>query len=215
MGGSSKPEDPKVTPYQEPAAPKNPVPNWFSGGGQASTFTPDFSQSAKPFGNPVAQPAPQPMAQPAMQQPMQPMTGGMGNYSQPMQQPSAQGQQERFTPFSIPSMPARGYGNPFMADGNFGPMFGGQMGNPFGGPDMRANMERMASPEGQQGFYDRIMGMFKGGINGLQNAPRLQNLMGSFNAPAPTWSQYGQVPERQEYNQTDVYGVRPGVDRRA
>ncbi len=202
MGGSSKPADPVVTPFQEPAAPKNPVPNWFSGGGQANTFAPDFSQSAKPFGNPapVAQPVAQPAPQPAMQQPMQ---GGMGDYSQPMQ-PVNDGRMG----FSIPTRP-QGYagprnagGNPFMADGNFGPMSG----------DMRANMDRMITPDGQQGFQDRILGMFKGGINGLQNAPRLQNLMGSFSgqAPAPSWTGWGQTPEAP-----DFYGVRPGTDRRA
>jgi hypothetical protein len=203
MGGSSKPEDPKVTPYQEPAAPTNPIPNFF-GGQTGGGYKPNTGASEQAFTMP--QPMQQAAAQP-MQQPMQGMTGGMG---QPMQQEDMDQSYRGGNAFSIPT---RQYGGPrnagnnsFMAGGNFGPM--------FGGGDMRANMERIASDP--NGFQDRILGMFKGGINGLQNAPRLQNLMGSFGGqtPAPSWSQYGQVPEQQNFKPSDVYGVRPGVDRR-
>jgi hypothetical protein len=202
MGGSSKPADPKVTPFQEPAPPTNPIPNFF-GGQTGGGYKPNTGASAQAFGmpQPVQQPMQQPAAQP-MQQPVQGMTGGMGqaNYDQPMQENGGR------MGFSIPTRRQEGpRNNPFMAGGGFGGM--------FGGPDMRANMDRiMADPNG---FQDRIMGMFKGGISGLQNAPRLQELMGSFNAPAPSWSQYGQAPEpQQNFKPSDVYGVRPGVDRR-
>ena len=74
----------------------------------------------------------------------------------------------------------------------------------FGGDDMRAKMERMmADPNG---FQDRILGMFRNGISGLQNAPRLQNLM-------PSWAQ--QAQQQPQDPAPELYGVRPGTDRRA
>lgn len=206
MGGSSKPADPKVTPYQEPAAPTNPIPNFF-GGQSGGGYKPNTGASEQAFTMP-AQPTAQSFQQPAPQPMQQPMQGmGQANYGQ---QPENDGRMG----FSIPTR-QQGFGgiaqnpyggprnagnNPFMAGGGFGGMFG----NPFGGDDMRANMERiMADPNG---FQDRILGMFRNGIGGLQNAPRLQNLM-------PSWAQ--QAQQQSQDPAPELYGVRPGTDRRA
>lgn len=79
MGGSSKPADPVVTPYQEPAAPTNPIPNFF-GGRAGSGFVPDTGASQQAFTMP-AQAAPQ--------------AAGQGYQEQAMDRPSM--------PFSIPT----------------------------------------------------------------------------------------------------------------
>lgn len=47
MGGSSKPAELKVTPFVEPPAPRQPVPNWFQRGNpmQQPMYQPGPSQS--------------------------------------------------------------------------------------------------------------------------------------------------------------------------
>ena len=68
MGGSSKPADPKVTPFVDPAGPKNPIPNWFAGGNTGGgMYKPDMGASASAFGQQPQQQAQQAMPQQSMQ----------------------------------------------------------------------------------------------------------------------------------------------------
>lgn len=83
MGGSSKPADPKVTPYQEPAAPANPIPNWFTSGAGGG-YVPDTGGSQSAFGQ------------------LQPADSGPA--PQTFDQPSLGGPpQQQMMPFSIPT----------------------------------------------------------------------------------------------------------------
>jgi hypothetical protein len=154
MGGSSKPADPTVTPFQEPAPPTNPIPNFFSGRTAAGggTYQPDMGASANAFGQqPMAQPEPQPM------QPMQPMMGSMGQ--QPSYQapagPPMQDMQRGGSAFSIPTRR------------NSDAQVPGQFGNMFGG-DMRANMRNFIEPGG----FDRFREMFNGGMRDVPRMPQ-------------------------------------------
>lgn len=114
-GGPAKAAQPTVTPFVDPAAPKNPVQNWFAGstqapGSGANTFTPNFNQSASAFGNVNQMSAQSTPTQAVTQQQVNPtpvvtesamtynpawqnQVADMGNYTQPV------------TPFSIPSRP--------------------------------------------------------------------------------------------------------------
>lgn len=107
-GGPAKAAQPTVTPFVDPAGPKNPIPNWFGGGSGSNAFAPDFTQSAKAFGStaPALQQAPATSA-PAQQSPVQTMQAPM----QTMQQPDLQyapDDGEVFRPhmrFAIPTQP--------------------------------------------------------------------------------------------------------------
>lgn len=108
MGGSSKPADPKVTPFVEPAPPSNPIPNFF-GARQDSGYKPDFGASKASFGAPEQKPitfdAPAPMQMPAMQ-PAMPAQQQMGNLPPMPSMGMAGGNMEQFgnmMPFSIPT----------------------------------------------------------------------------------------------------------------
>lgn len=66
-GGPAKAAQPTVTPFVEPAAPANPIPNWFANRtANAGTFTPDFTASQSSFGQQPQQ-AVQPQMQPVQQ----------------------------------------------------------------------------------------------------------------------------------------------------
>lgn len=126
MGGSSKPEDPKVTPFVEPPGPRNPVPNYFGGTGAGSAYKPDFGASATAFGSPPAptaptapapQPAPMQAPQQAPQQTFQPMQSVPSQAPQ-APQPAPQGQ---FMPFTIPTRQGgQGWPGQFGMGGGYG-----------------------------------------------------------------------------------------------
>ena len=151
MGGSSKPADPKVTPFVEPAAPSNPIPNYF---GQAPAsggmYKPDFGASNGAFGEPQqATQAEQPS--PAVTSPMQPQTAP---YSAPE---TGFGQQTMHRGFAIPTPQSPNMGGLHdrltQAMQGAGQFQGGGMG---------------FDP---QNFMDMI-GKF---TSGFQNAPRYKN----------------------------------------
>lgn len=163
MGGSSKPADPKVTPFVEPAAPSNPIPNYF---GQAPAsggmYKPDFGASNGAFGAPQ-QATQDEQPSPAVTSPMQPQTApysapapswGNGGTSQ-MQQSN------QMTPFSIPTR--RGL---TLQDGqaraaqNAGGMVG---------------FDPMNFMQGLQNNPNGIMDMIGKFTSGFQNAPRYKN----------------------------------------
>lgn len=118
MGGSSKPADPKVTPFVEPAAPSNPVPNWFANKGTASgnAFAPDFSQSAKAFGGSTPATSAPPLNIPNMPaaQPAQAMPTQQPTMQAPAAQTASQAPAQPVMPFSIPTQPSFGNFSQFM-----------------------------------------------------------------------------------------------------
>lgn len=71
MGGSSKPAPAKPTPFVEPPAPRNPVPNWFQGraAAQPAPYTPPQMPARGAFG---AMGQPMPGTQPLGQQQIDP-----------------------------------------------------------------------------------------------------------------------------------------------
>lgn len=134
MGGSSKPEPPKVTPFVEPPAPANPIPNFFAGrqaprsGYQPNTGTQGAFGTRPP--GPLTEGYEQPMQQPMQSQPLQQQIGqmqpqqpqGMPDFASqpampqrvpdftttapmPMAQQPIQQPQSPTIPFSIPSQP--------------------------------------------------------------------------------------------------------------
>ena len=160
MGGSSKPADPKVTPFVEPAAPSKPIPNFFGGQGGAG-YTPDFNSSKAAFGQqPIQQPA-QPVSQP-----MQPQT-----YSQPAaqgdwggmnagQQVPATGQPRPMS-FSIPTQQDWGTFMPQMQ----------QMAQGMG----RFRAQGLPDYGNIASFMPQLRDMFQTLRGSAQNAPRYSN----------------------------------------
>lgn len=147
MAGSSKPADPKVTPFQEPAPPSNPIPNFF-GGQPGGGYKPNTGASQQSFTMPAAQPQQAPaqpqQAAPAMEapqtpwqapqaapqqpqtfnQPMQGMTGGMGQYGA-----NVGGMNRPMMSFGIPTQQNFGMHDRLMQamGGGFGQNFGNDM----------------------------------------------------------------------------------------
>lgn len=69
MGGSSKPAPPQVTPFVEPPAPRNPVPNFFQRGNpMAGGYRPNPAASRGAFGQRPPMPQQMPSGQPQQQQ---------------------------------------------------------------------------------------------------------------------------------------------------
>ena len=58
MGGGSKPEPAKPTPFVQPPAPKTPVPNWFQQRPQQAphSFVPTMQPQHTAMGSPMMQP---------------------------------------------------------------------------------------------------------------------------------------------------------------
>jgi hypothetical protein len=201
MGGSSKPADPKVTPYQEPAAPTNPIPNFF-GGQTGGGYKPNTGASQQAFTMPTQAPAQPQQAAPAMDmpstpwqapqqpqsQPMQGMTGGMG------QQGDTWGNAANANMGGMANM--GGTNRPMMPFGiptrqNFGQGFGG-------GFDTNALMQRFQSNP------NFLMDMFSGG-----NAPRYRNYTDT-NAAQST-DAFGRPIEQPS---TRMFSNIPGTDWR-
>lgn len=164
MGGSSKPADPKVTPFQEPAPPSNPIPNFF--GGQAGGgYKPNTGASQQSFTMP-AQPQ---QAAPAMEAPQTPWQ-------------APQTVSPSF-PNTLPAAPSMGGAQP--------QSWGNAMNANLGG--MNRPMMSFGIPTNMGGLHDRLMQAMGGGfgqnfgndmIGRFQNNPNfLMDMFSGLRAP--------------------------------
>lgn len=86
MGGSSKPAPPKVTPFVEPPAPRNPVPNWFQRSGRpvarytlpAAPVRGAFGAQGQPVSMQPQQAAPEPQIDPQLAEIVRRIMAGSG-----------------------------------------------------------------------------------------------------------------------------------------
>lgn len=108
-GGPAKAAQPTVTPFVEPAAPQNPIPNWFQGNSGATgktSFTPDFSGSKSSFSTPQAQIPAAPVSTSGYSQPpaASPASPPMNYTAGPATStPVGSMPQQQFMPFNIPT----------------------------------------------------------------------------------------------------------------